>query len=245
MLSLISLTQTPPDERALQSEKKWLEPAFCIVYQGQLSLNTQGWSKKAKAYYAHAVVRSPTTLWLHVQRINLLVKMADAGIYGALLDLFLVLNGKGTPLRQRMLALAKPLLSKADHALLEQQLRHTQDPLPTQATGSMLAPDINSRPVLVTNRQQNQEELEDALITAQQQLEIGQVELAQKTLETAVIAEPKREELHKALLEIYRHSRDGDRIQALWQQLKKTCSPEVKAEWHHLVDQFYLDRDKA
>ena len=243
MQSLISKNQASPDEHALLSEKKRLEPAFCIAYQGRLSLNTQGWSSKAKAFYAHAIARTPTALWLHVQRIHLLAELEDAGIYGALVDLFLVLEDKGAPLRQRMLALAKPLLREAEYTLLQEQFKDARQP-PLQAKNSMLTPGVSGRLNLVATRQSNQDKHEDELETAQQQLAFGQVELAQQTLEAAIIAEPAREELHHALLEIYRHSRNGDRIQTMWRQLKGTRCP-AKAEWHRLIDQFCKDRDTS
>jgi hypothetical protein len=109
-LPLIEASPTPPAGEIEQTAQHFLEPAFRIAYQGHLRVDARGWALKAKVYYAHAIARTPRMLWLRVQRIYLLLDMADPDIHGALIDLFLVLDGKGGALRKRMLSLASALL---------------------------------------------------------------------------------------------------------------------------------------
>ena len=72
--------------------------------------------------------------------------------------------------------------------------------------------------------------LEDPLDSALAQLEYGQTELAQETLEKALIADSGRLELHLALLEIYRHARDRERTERLWQTLQGRKNPATRIQ---------------
>ena len=83
---------------------------------------------------------------------------------------------------------------------------------------------------------------QDALESARQQIEFGQIELAQETLETALKDDPTQIELHHALLEIYRHSRQTERILDMWQQLQGRVNPAL-SDWQDLLTQLKLDQD--
>ncbi|MCU7904924.1 MAG: hypothetical protein KZQ76_03555 [Candidatus Thiodiazotropha sp. (ex Epidulcina cf. delphinae)] len=236
--SLIILTGSPPKSVCLPDIEKRLEPAFLIAYRGRLRINARGWKEKAKASLAHAIARTPTALWMHVQRIGLLAETADPDILGGIIDLFLVLGDKGPALRRRMLGLAKPLLSVEDYAILDGHLNQGSpgvSRLPLHAKTSVLSPGITGHARLVTIEETASGEDEDSLDTANQQIGYGQIDQAQKTLETAIMAEPGRVELHHALLEIYRHSRERGRILGMWQRLQGKRNPAEEA-WRRLLD---------
>jgi len=223
-----------------------LEPAFLTAYKGKLHLDARGWIDKAKAYYAHAIARNPNDLLRHVQRISLYAETADPAILGALLDLFLVLGDKGDLLRRRMLALARPILSSQDYHALHQQLEHGEDHLSfllLHASSSVLWPGVTGDTQLISKAEKAEAEAgaEDPLEIASQQVDIGQIELAQETLESALLADPARLSLHLALLEIYRHARDRQRIAHLWRKLQGRANP-AQTEWQRLLTQ--LDEEE-
>ncbi len=216
-----------------------LETAFLAGGQGGLHLETQGRTRALKTHFAHAVARTPGDLRLHVQRLLLHADTRDPAILGALCDLFRVLKDRGAPLRRRMLALARPLLSCIDHKALRLRLErctrvHTPSPARTQE--SVLDTGITGTTRLIARLSPQQTSGEDPLDSARQQLESGQTELAQETLEWAVRTDPARLDLHLSLLEIYRQVRDRHHIEAVWQSLQGMENPAV-TEWRRLLSQ--------
>jgi hypothetical protein len=99
-----------------------LEAIFLHNGQCEPHLNSLGQVKETKAHLAHTIARRPKDLRLHVERILLHAQTSDPDIIGALYDLFGVLGDKGLPLRRRMLALARPFLSKTDRHRLQRLL---------------------------------------------------------------------------------------------------------------------------
>ena len=90
---------------------KQVEAAFHLPDYRGLRLDTQTWSEQAASFYAARSARTPENLLNHVQRVIHQIQLKNSeGIYGALLDLFIVLKSRGKPLRIRMLKSAKPLL---------------------------------------------------------------------------------------------------------------------------------------
>ncbi len=215
------------------------EPALHTEDQGKLHFDTHTRAEENKALFAHAIVRHPRDLRLHVQRILLHAETADPAILGALYDLFLVLENRGTPLRRRMLSLARPLLSHIDYQNLQQQLAHGESShtfLHSPGMGSVLGHGITDTTRLISGLSQPAASDEDPLESARQQFEQGQTEPAQETLEKALHVDPGRLALHLALLEIYRHTRDLRHIEAFWQSLQGMENP-AKTEWQRLLIQ--------
>ena len=217
-----------------------LEPAFLYQRRQGLTLDSLSLADRTKADCAHAISRHPTNLRLHVQRILLYAKSQDPAILGPVCDLFIVLGDNGQPLRSRMLALARPLLSKIDYQILRRRLKagdSDSDALHSLSAGAVLSRGITGVTRLIFKQTEQNEVREDPLDSAQAQLEYGQTELAQETLEKALIADSGRLELHLALLEIYRHARDRERTERLWQTLQGRKNPARK-EWQQLLRQF-------
>ena len=238
-----ALISPPRGTNACRADPR-LEPAFLTAWRGRLRIEANGWVDKAKAYYAHAVARTPTALRLHVQRITLYTQTADSSVIGALLDLFLVLGDKGLPLRSRMLALARPLISSRDYHTLHRQLEHGDVDtafLQQRSAGSVLSRGIAGDTRLIERTASTGEWPEDPLKSARQQLEYGQTELAQTTLEQALLTDCRRLDLHLALLEIYRHARDRQAAAGMWQRLRGRDNP-ARTEWQRLLTQ--LDEEQ-
>ncbi len=67
------------------------------------------------------VAATPNNLRAHVQRVYLAILCHDRmALTGALVDLFLVLEERGSALRQRLLEQAEPLLRRDDLAIFKQ-----------------------------------------------------------------------------------------------------------------------------
>ncbi|MCU7890617.1 MAG: hypothetical protein KZQ78_02980 [Candidatus Thiodiazotropha sp. (ex Ustalcina ferruginea)] len=239
--SLIRQTLSPTEKASPPIEDPRLEPAFLVAYEGRLHIDVHGWRKKAKPFYTHA---TPKVLWLHVQRISLLAEMADPDIQGALVDLFIVLEGKGTPLCRHMLALAKPHLLDESYSELLNHLSAGASTSLIESNSAMLSSGIRGRAPLIRLDESIAHHVADPLETASQQIEFGQVELAQETLEKAIMVEPERAKLHKALIEIYQHSRNKEQILHMWRRLKGMPNPAIQ-EWHFLLDKLSKDQDKS
>lgn len=55
-------------------------------------------------------------------------------------------------------------------------------------------------------------------------------------LEAALLADPTRLEVHHALIEIYRHTRQRERVTTLFQRLQDRANPALN-EWRNLLAQ--------
>jgi hypothetical protein len=215
------------------------ESAFHHNDQCDCSPGSHNWANESKAYLAHAVTREPKALRLHIERILLHAETGDPAILGALCDLFLILGEKGLPLRRRMLALARPLLSTIHYQTLKRQLNKGEcntSYLQTLCSGAVLSECTTGTTQLIRKQARTNEVEEDPLETASELLEQGQTALAQKTLEQALLASPDRLELHFALLDIYRHTRDSAQVKCFWQRLQGRNNPAA-TEWRRLLQQ--------
>ncbi|MCU7797697.1 MAG: hypothetical protein KZQ75_11250 [Candidatus Thiodiazotropha sp. (ex Myrtea spinifera)] len=229
------------------SDDPQLEPAFLSTDLKRHRSNAASWLIKLKAHYAQEIARKPEALRSHVARIELYVETKDKHVLGALLDLFLVLKEKGFALRRRMLALSKSLLKPRDLNLLANNLLQGDVNVllkSLQADNSILSSGITGNTLLIEKMALASADETDPLTTAQQQLEYGQVELAQETLETALLATPGCEALHHALLEIYRHLRQLAPITAMWQRLQGLENP-ARAEWQALLTHLKEGQNQA
>jgi tetratricopeptide (TPR) repeat protein len=227
-----------PSQDRVYSDPRF-EPAFLDYDQGSLFPDSQGHIEETKCHLARAISRRPKALRLHIERILLLAESADPTILGALCDLFLVLGDKGVPLRRRMLALARPLLSKRDHQQLLQHILEGCDEgeqLNNLCTGAVLAQGTTGTTRLIIKQSTRNSLADDPLRAAQAQLEIGQTAQALETLEQAVLADRQRLALHQALLEIHRHLRDRSRIDEFLQRLNAQSNP-AESEWTSLLEE--------
>lgn len=238
-LPLISPPPSVPGDAGASRPDPWLEPTFLTARQGSLRFEAKGWSDKAKAYYAHAVTRTPKALRLHVQRINLYTQTADTSVIGALLDLFLVLGDKGLPLRRRMLALARPLISSPDYQALHRQVEGGKPDaafLQLRSAGAVLSRGIAGVTRLIARTGTTGENRDDPLERARRELAFGQTGLARTTLERALLADSGRLDLNLALLEIYRRARDRQGAERIWRRLQDRDNP-ARTEWRRLLTQ--------
>ncbi len=216
------------------------DPAFGLSDSRALYIDAGTWGMRAPDHFAHLVSTSPADLRAHVQRINLCVARANAdAVYGALLDLFLVLGTKGSALRERMLQLAGPRLSPEIRELfqdyLEQGITET-DVLPAAAT-SALSRGLRGTTRLIERAGAGAEAARDPLDEANECLEYGQVDAARCILEAALLAEPERVELHNDLLEIYQRTKDRENFVDMHRKLSAGQNPLADA-WELMAASF-------
>lgn len=103
------------------------DPAFVLEAERGLALSVEARSRveprEAWRWLAMRVARQPYDLRAHAQRVRLLAEAGEgARLFGALVDLFLVLGDKGGELRAALLTLARPALDADDHAWLQSRL---------------------------------------------------------------------------------------------------------------------------
>ncbi|MET0065967.1 MAG: hypothetical protein ABW076_06445 [Candidatus Thiodiazotropha sp.] len=222
MRPLITRIHTPADSVVFESDRHHIEPAFQVAYHPRLKVDSRGWQDKARAHYTHAVARHPLELWLHVQRILHLITLRDERLFCAFQDLFQVLHGRGERLCRGLIGRAADQLTRTEHAILARC--QEQDP-----EGD---PDPPGRRLI--ERLLIEESADDPLESARQYLAYGQLTLARETLEQALDDAPLREPLHEALLEIYRHTRDIDRVET-WHQRLMPLPMQLETIWQDLI----------
>jgi hypothetical protein len=192
-------------------------------------------------HLAHIASREPANLLNHVRRIYLHLGHKQSGpLYGAMVDLYLALGEKGAGLRHNLLQQTRKLISQEQYDLfinhLHQGLKphHSLTASQHSVLGSFFG--CEKRLVVEGNAEQVPPEREiDPLELAREELNYGDITVAQQILEEAVLQSPKRLGLHYSLLEVYKHTRSledllsmkerlGDGIesaQSAWNQMQK------------------------
>ena len=185
------------------------EPAFFVPFTGDLQLDADA-SGRNGAYLSHRVARCPSDLTAHVLRVYLHGRSFDSdALWGALIDLFLVLKREGTALKHRLLELSRSVLSTDRYRFLAARVSDglDYDAECPQTPFSVLSRGRSGMATMIRKLDEYDAQ-QDVLATARAHIEYGQVEQAQELLEGALRAGPGREDLHRELLDIYRGTRD-------------------------------------
>jgi hypothetical protein len=182
----------------------------------------------AAQLFARRVARTPGDLLSHVRRIYLhIAEQQPDAVYGALLDLFVVLGEKGRPLRERMLQAARALLRADQETALAQGITRglaATDNFPPSVY-SRFATHCTQNARLIERVQAAHSALHDPLRQAREHLEYGQVEEACGVLEVAFLQEPERQALLEELVEVYRGMRCHDRLAQMLGRLGQAGAP--------------------
>jgi hypothetical protein len=190
-------------------------------------------------HLAHISAREPDNLLNHVRRIYLHLALMQSGpLYGAMLDLYLVLGDKGQSLRNHLLLKARKLLSHEEHDLFLTHTKpglHSNQPLPA-SPHSVLGNFFSGKMRLVTERKVEHSSVDreiDPLELAKAELDYGDISVAQEILEVALLKSPARLGLHYGLLEIYKHTRSLDDLLAMKERLGEIAST-AQAAWSQM-----------
>lgn len=212
-----------------------VEPVFHIADATELSLDTQGWDTAADDFMSYRVARIPGDLRNHVQRINHSIAAGNSEhVYGAVLDLFIVLKDKGQPLRSRILRNAQPLLPKPCYRHLLRRMEKgisEQDALPPSDVSVLSRGHLGMHEVVTktgSNRTRDISPLEEA----RSHMEYGQLDAARSVLESAVFTGSLEKAVHEDLIEIYIRTDDKSGFLRTQRQLNfEGSSSSVLALW--------------
>lgn len=189
-------------------------------------------------YLCHCVTREPSDLRSHVRRVFLAHgRKNTVDLFGALVDLFIALGNKGSSLRQRMLEGAKENLEPRQYSLLRESLAGGLDERKVVfAPGAMLCRGVEGTLKLVESGAEKSREPRDPLVEAREYLEYSQLDEARHLLEEALMQDPRRQELHEELLEIYRSTRDQSNFAKMLGRLNK--GNPMPEQWQELAEYF-------
>lgn len=166
------------------------------------------------------IFQASAKLLNHVARINSQIKENKSEeTYGALLDLFIILESDGRMLRERMLNKARSVINPQQFDFLQQQLKQgiTELEIVPQSHTSTLIDEFLTSDDLSQNIESGYEL--NVLQAARDLLEHGQIDSARSVLESAVLNGELKLEVHEDLLEIYRETNDTDNFSRVWKQL--------------------------
>ncbi|MCU7874706.1 MAG: hypothetical protein KZQ91_18350 [Candidatus Thiodiazotropha sp. (ex Lucinoma borealis)] len=222
-----------------------IEAVFKIVANCSLQFDIHGWDKKAADYLDHAVTRKPDDLRSHVQRIHVHIHRQDVdALYGALLDLFIVLKEKGRPLRERMLKLSQTVLGEDKYRVLLNRLDTSVTDIDVEKVlnTSLLSYGVKNPHYLIQkiDTREGMQQYLDPQQEARDHLEYGQVDEAREVLENAILEDPLQQGLHHDLLEIYKTTKSRELFKAMHSRLNINSNPLADA-WHEMARYFEKD----
>ncbi len=238
------LIEKTADSSSQQSEAIQVgrtEIAFhLLAFQGTV-LDGVGSTSDVADIISHAIARAPTNLRCHIQRINLFITTKDEDrLYGALLDLYIILADQGYLLRKRMLKNARSLIRKEYFDVLNHHLKSglSVNKGVIFSSTSILSGEL-APPHLLIKRLDSavQAPQQDPIEEACDHLEYGQVDAARQVLEKAIKNAPDRNDLYQELLEIYRCTQDEAGYLTMREQLETENHPFLQ-RWVELADSF-------
>lgn len=217
-LASASLVRLVGEERPAIPATDW-EPAF-FACGSRLCPDLPG-PDHCDRYLEHLrrrIGREPGDLLAHVRRILLAQACRRSEqVEEGLAELFGVLGDKGQSLRKRLLDLCGPTLAPGRLQALEAAMAGQPGGARTDAL-PLVVRRQREEGAAVSGRQ-------DALAEAAECLDNGQVEEALVLLEGALLERPNDAEITRALLDIYRRSRDLPRLQAMRGRLADLDEP--------------------
>ncbi len=216
------------------------QAAFLEPDDKRLSPPAQLDSTEWATHLAYISAQEPGNLLNHVRRIYLhLACKQTHELFGAMLDLHLVLGDKGAQLRHRLLGMTGKLLSREMQAFFithQQSGVLPQQPLPASRY-SVLGNFFTGGLRLVTPQKSEDQpsgrEI-DPLELAREELNYGDISVAQQILEEALLRAPKRLGLHYGLLEIYKHTQSLEDLLAMQDRLGDDIAI-ARTAWNQMI----------
>ncbi len=192
------------------------------------------------------VSRTPKYLQGHLERIYYCYQnRLDEALYGGLVDLLIVLGQEGKALGKRMLSGTESRLTPAQSQTLQGLLQNTvsvRDLLPITRYSVFIRGLVADR-VLVALTDKGAAMDQDPLTLAEEYIKYNLFDEATRTLEHAILSAPARVDLHEALAELYKNTRnplDFKRMRGIL-TCKKFRLPPVWEELDKHFSQFNLD----
>lgn len=224
-------------DTVIMDNTMYMEPAFIDSHNLVNVSNTEP-GEKVIDYMFHHIGRCPSDLQSHLKRLDIYRNKKNAdGIYGALLDLFIVLEKKGLPLRKRLLTKFYIHLKPHHRLVLTRLLTKTATecaPIPYVKESALS--DGRSGILRLLTKQSGNDALKDRDIVedARDLIDSGQIEQAQTRLKQALLTQPQREDISRELLEIIKYSHDLREAKNILQSTK-TLPLALRKQWQELV----------
>lgn len=240
--SLITRLNNVPDGIAQNSRDgaSLFDAAFRIPGVTRLQLDEQEWRARTAEYLDYAVSRTRNDLRCHIQRLYLHINRQDAeAVYGALVDLFIILKETGRPLRERMLNVSRIILDDEKRQFLVRHLDKgitATDAIPPSKT-SLFSKGLSGSNRLVIKLETREVPQQDPLEEARDHIEYGQVDEARQVLEAAILEEPLRPILHHDLLEIYKSTKAKEQFLEMRRRINPDTNPAAD-DWQKLAEFF-------
>jgi hypothetical protein len=209
-----------------------LQPDICLWQDRQLDVFHYSYQNEDQVLDAlvFKVRRNSKDLLAHLRRICFCYeRQLPAQLYAALLDLVIILHGRGQAISRRMIAASRKRLNSRQLQLLNQAAGHELlgNTYSVFSTGL-----IGCRELVIGNEQAETEH--DFLALANDFIEYSQLEQAMDILETGISHHPERLDLQHALLELYKSTQYRERFQA-HQQTFRDSGILLTDEWLHLA----------
>ena len=185
----------------------------------------------------YKIITNPKQLISHLQRICFTYSQGmTEPLYAALVDLFLVLDGRGKELSNRLVSFTHPLLTKHQSEVLASYLEQGTVSLLAGNHFSVLTKGLVGSGILLAEK--NNEVIEhDPLSIARDYIEYSQLDAAIETLEAGVLEDPERQELQQDLLELYRVTNNNQAFTKMHGLLTEK-ELDLLAGWQELTDYF-------
>jgi hypothetical protein len=176
----------------------------------------------------------------HVERIYYCFQhQFNEQLFGALVDLLIILNRCGQALMQRMIMGSIPCLTENQIRTLLNHVKSDSpefDLLPFNRF-SIFSKGLVSTTVMVQLVEDFSEVAQDPLMLARASIEYSQLENATRILEQAILSQPERVELHAELILLYRSTRNEIGFNRFYQILSQKRI-NLPSEWNQLIDLF-------
>ncbi len=213
------------------TEFEFSEPEFLL--QNSKLLHLKEVNYYVLNFLVSSILRKPTNLLIHLQRITLCHKQKnEEKLYAAVVDFFIVLQGSGMSLKQRMLAGCRNQLSPILFQRLQIYLTDYQ--LIQGNIYTVLTLGIESNIELVVEQLDNKSTLDcDPLQIAQDFIEYEQQDDAREVLETAIMTDPDNTELHLELLQLYISTDNSDAFHKM-QSVLSDINHSMQPQWDEL-----------
>lgn len=184
----------------------------------------------------YKVRRQPKNLMAHLRRIFFCYQNAlSEPLYAALLDLLIVLKGKGRDLSRRLIQGSRSRLDSEQLAALNNAHRLREPEKSVRF--SLFTTELVGSPELLEVNQTEQEQQQDYLALANDFIEFSQLEEAMSILESGVEKHPDKQDLQTTLLQLYKATHNRDRFQNQYETLHR-LGVSLVDEWQLLVEFF-------
>ena len=229
-----------------QFERDSIEMAFSVSGARNFDLIVDKPAERICEFLGHQVARKPEDLLAHVQRIRVAARhQLSPFLYGALLDLFIVLGSRGYELRKHMLEFVSDKLETGAKSHLDSVLENgirSSDAIENPGV-SVLSKGITGRVDFVDEvSTASQQGYEDPLEQALSCLESSQLDVARQVLEDAIFAGVSNTEQQQLLLDLYRKADDKLNFSVLYSSLDETSNAAPEA-WEELAKHFGIDKE--